>query len=309
MKKERITAALLVAAMACSLSVSAVQAQNDAEGTYDPIQIATKPMTEQYILGEMLGLLVEQAGYEAEITKGVGGSTSNIMPAMESGDFDLYPEYTSTGWVLVLGHEAEGVDDDEMLEQIKEEYEENYQMTWVGMYGFNNTYAVAVRKEIAEEYNLVTTSDLAAVAGELNYGANPDYFEREDGFNALCETYGLSFKSVSDIDIGLRYQALSSGEIDVTNAYTTDAQLGNPNSDVVTLEDDKHLQVNYFCSTVVRLDALEEYPGLEDALMKLDGLISDEEMAAMNYKVEVEGQDELDVARDFLNEKGVLEES
>ena len=68
------------------------------------IHMATKPMTEQYILGEMLGLLIEQAGYDVEITKGVGGGTSNIQPAMESGEFDLYPEYTSSGWVLVLDH-------------------------------------------------------------------------------------------------------------------------------------------------------------------------------------------------------------
>ena len=86
------------------------------------VRIATKPMTEQYILGEMLGLLVEKAGYEAEITKGIGGGTSNIQPAMERGDFDLYPEYTSSGWILVLGHEAKELPDDELFEALKAEY-------------------------------------------------------------------------------------------------------------------------------------------------------------------------------------------
>ena len=280
-----------------------------AAAVADPVRIATKPMPEQYILGEMLGLLIEnETGYSVEITKGIGGGTSNIQPAMEAGEFDLYPEYTSSGWVLVLGHSAEGMTDEEMFEELKKEYEEKYGMTWLGLYGFNNTYTVVVRGEVADQYGLTKTSDLASVAGELTFGGNPDYLEREDGFPALCETYGLEFAQVSDIDIGLKYQALASGDIDVTNAYTTDAQLGNESLDVRALEDDKHLQVNYYCSTVVRQDSLEKFPGLEDALMKMDGILSDGEMANLNYQVEVEGKDEQEVARDFLTEKGLLEE-
>ena len=181
-------------------------------------------------------------------------------------------------------------------------------MTWVGLYGFNNTFTIAVREETAQKYGLKTTSDLAAAAGELNFGGNPDYIERADGFQLLTQTYGLEFKSVSDIDIGLKYQALQNGDIDVTNAFTTDAQLGNQSAGLATLEDDRHLQVNYFCSTVVRQDALEQYPGLEEALLKMDGLLSDSEMAHLNYLVEVEGADERETARNFLVEKGVLEE-
>ena len=248
-----------------------------------PVRIATKPMTEQYILGEMLGLLIEQAGYEVEITKGVGGGTSNIHPAMESGSFDLYPEYTSSGWVMVLDHPAGEIADDEMFTQLRKEYQEKFDMDWLGLYGFNNTYTVAVRGDTAKQYNLQNTSDLAAAAGSLTFGGNPDYIERADGFGALCDTYGLQFQNVMDIDIGLKYQALAGGEIDVTNAYTTDAQLANPETDLVTLADGKHLQVNYYCSTVVRRQALEEFPGLEEALMQMDGLLSEKEMACLLY--------------------------
>lgn len=273
----------------------------------DKIQIATKPMTEQYILGEMLKQVIEDStDYEVEITKGIGGGTSNIHPAMEKGEFDLYPEYTSSGWVLVLGHDADDVDDDEMFEQLKKEYEEQFDMTWEGLYGFNNTYTVAVRSDVAEEYDLSSTSDLAAVADQLVFGGNPDYLEREDGFELVKDTYGLNFKAVKDIDIGLKYEAMKSGDIDVTNAYTTDAQLGG--GDVVALEDDRHLQVNYFCSTVVRKEALEKYPGLEDALMKMDGILTDTEMAGLNYQLEAEGRDEAEIAKDFLLEKGLIEE-
>lgn len=301
---KRLLAAVLILALALALTACA---GGKTESDPGPVRIATKPMTEQYILGEMLGLLIEQAGYTVEITKGVGGGTNNIHPAMKSGEFDLYPEYTSSGWVLVLNHQAEGVDDGEMFAQLKQEYQEKFNMTWVGMYGFNNTYTIAVRGDVAAEYGLKNTSDLAAVAGKLTFGGNPDYIERQDGFGALCQTYGLDFGNVVDIDIGLKYQALTNGDIDVTNAFTTDAQLANPDTKLVTLADDKHLQVNYFCSTVVRQDALEKFPGLEEVLMQMDGLLSDQEMASLNYKVEVEGLDELDVARDFLMQKGLLE--
>lgn len=272
----------------------------------EPVQIATKPMTEQYILGEMLKAVIEnETDYTVEITKGIGGGTSNIHPAMVKGEFDLYPEYTSSGWVMVLDHTAEGVADDEMLEKLKEEYNENFDMTWVGMYGFNNTYALAVRKEIADEYGIKTTSELADVADQLVFGGNPDYIEREDGFNRLCETYGLEFKDVKDIDIGLKYAAIAGGDIDVTNGFTTDAQLGR--DDIVVLEDDKHLQVNYFCSTVVRNEALENYPGLQEAIEKLNDILTDKEMASLNYQVEVEGKDEAEVAKEYLAAKGLID--
>ena len=287
----------------CALVVLSSCSKSEDDNT---VRIVTKPMTEQYILGEMLGLLVEDAGYTPVITKGIGGGTSNIQPAMEKGDFDLYPEYTSSGWILVLGHEAKELPDDELFVQLDKEYQEKSGMRWLGLYGFNNTYTVAVRGEIARKHGLEKTSDLAAIAPSLTFGGNPDYLERADGYPALCDTYGLDFGDVRDIDIGLKYTALQNGDIDVTNAYTTDAQLANPSVDVVTLIDDKNLQVNYFCSTVVREDALERCPGLEDALMKMDGLISDSEMAHMNYLVEVEGQDEKVVAKAFLEEKGII---
>lgn len=293
-----LIAALLLALAACSQSGPASTEQR-------PLHIATKPMTEQYILGEMLKLIIEdRTPYSCEITKGVGGGTSNIMPAMKSGDFDLYPEYTSSGYVLVLGHDAKGVEDAAMWKQLLQEYHDQFNMTWLGHYGFNNTYCLTVRGEVARQYGLKTCSDMTAVAGELIFGGNPDYIEREDGFQAVVRTYGYEFKDIKSIDIGLKYAALENKSIDVTNGYTTDAQLGV--QDVVALEDDLHLQVNYFCSTVVREDVLEQYPGLKEALLLMDGLLSDAEMAGLNAKVEVQGLDEAAVAREYLVEKGIL---
>lgn len=270
-----------------------------------PIKIATKPMTEQFILGEMLKLVIEDTtDYSVELTKGIGGGTNNIMPAMESGDFDLYPEYTSSGYIMVLKHDSNGISDEDMWKQLQKEYKDKYDMSWIGQYGFNNTYALIVREEAAKKYNLTKTSQLAEVSDELVFGGNSDYIERKDGFHLLCDTYGLKFKDVKDIDIGLKYEALKKGDIDVSNGFTTDAQLSNDN--VRVLEDDKHLQVNYFCSNVVRNDTLKSHPGLEEAIMKLDNSITDKEMASLNYKVEVEGKEDVQVAKDYLTEKGII---
>ena len=120
MKVKKIAAVLLAGAMVVGIAGCAKEKE-------EPIKIATKPMTEQYILGEMLTQLIEeQTGYEVELTKGIGGGTSNIQPAMEKGEFDLYPEYTSSGWIMVLGHEAGEVSDEEMLSKLQEEYEKQY---------------------------------------------------------------------------------------------------------------------------------------------------------------------------------------
>ncbi|WP_346928786.1 glycine betaine ABC transporter substrate-binding protein [Clostridium sp.] len=270
----------------------------------ETIKIATKPMTEQFILGEMLALLIEDnTDMKVEITKGVGGGTSNIHPAIVKGDFDLYPEYTGTGWSFVL--KEEGIPDDETLyKELTEKYESQYKLKWVGLYGFNNTFGLVIRKDIAEKYNIKTYSDLAAYSPELTFGAEYDFFEREDGYDALCSTYGLKFKKVLDMDIGLKYEAINSKEIDVMNIFTTDGQLAS--SDIVVLKDDKNFYQTYYCGTVVREEVLKKHPELEVVLMKMENILTDKEMAELNNKVESNGLDEREVAKEFLINKGLI---
>lgn len=270
----------------------------------ESLKIATKPMTEQFILGEMLKIIIEEnTNLNVEITKGIGGGTSNIHPAILKGDFDMYPEYTGTGWSFVL-KETEIPDDETLYKQLQEKYNSEYDLTWVNLFGFNNTFGLVIRKDLAEKYNIKTYSDLAKYSEELTFGAEYDFYERDDGFDALCEEYNMNFKKYVDLDIGLKYNAINSKEIDVMNIFTTDGQLSN--SDVVVLEDDKDFYQTYYCGTVVRNDTLEKYPELKETIMKLDNIINEEEMAKLNYLVETEGQDESKVAKDFLIEKGLV---
>ena len=268
------------------------------------INIATKPMTEGYILGQILTELIEQdTDLKVNITNGVGGGTSNIHPAIVKGEFDLYPEYTGTSWEAVL--KKEGSYDESKFDELQKEYKEKYNLEYVNLYGFNNTYGLAVNKDIAKKYNLKTYSDLAKVSNNLIFGAEYDFFEREDGYKELQKVYNMNFKKQIDMDIGLKYQAMKDKKIDVMVIFTTDGQLAI--SDVVVLEDDKKMYPSYRAGTVIRSEILSEYPELKPVLEKLNNILDDKTMADLNYQVESEGKKPEDVAREYLQEKGLLE--
>lgn len=273
-------------------------------GAKKVIHIASKPMTEQYILTEIIAQLIEaETDYETEITKGVGGGTTNIHPALVKGDFDLYPEYTRTAWLNVLKKEEMEKDDQKLYEQLIAEYD-GLGLTWTGLYGFSNTYGLAVRQDTAGQYELNTYSDLAAASGELVFGGNPDYIELETGYPRLCAAYDMQFKDTVQMEIALKYEALINHEVDVINAFTTDAQLAA--NDLVLLTDDQIFFETFDAGTVVRKDALEKYPELRGILEKMNGLITEDEMQQMNYEVEVNGREDREVAREFLVNKGLV---
>ena len=298
-KRQNKIAGIVALVLAGCLILTAVASQNRNSRT---IQIATKPMTEQYVLGEMLDILIEKdTGLNVKLTQGVGGGTSNIEPAMESGEFDLYPEYTGTAWNTVL--KKDSVYTEDQFEELQSEYED-MGMTWTCLYGFENTYGLAVRKEIADQYGIETYSDLKDIASGLTFGAEYDFYEREDGYDALCYTYGFRFGKTMDLDIGLKYQALEEKQIDVMVVFTTDGQLST--ADAVVLTDDQDFFPSYLCGNVVRSEVLENFPELQDVFDKLTGQIQNEDMVRMNYEVEVEEKEPRDVAEEFLKERGLL---
>lgn len=266
------------------------------------IQVASKPTTEGYLLGEITAKVIQQhSGLSVQLTQGVGGGTSNLHPAVLRGDFDLYPEYTGTAWQIVLKEEAPY--HESLFPTLQEKYEQDFRLTWRGIYGFNNTYGLGVNKAVAEKYSLKTYSDLAKHAGSLVFGAEYDFFEREDGFQALSKAYKLNFARTVDMDNGLKYQALLDQKIDVMTVFTTDGQLSDPR--IVVLEDDKKFYPSYIAGTVVRMDTLQQYPQLESALTLLNGLIDETQMAKMNYRVEIENKTPEEVVKSFLQEKGL----
>ncbi len=268
------------------------------------VVVASKPMTEQFIIAQMLIALIEQ---ETDITvehkAGVGGGTSNIHPAMVSGEIDIYPEYTGTGWMFVL--EQELIQDPQQLYlAVKEAYQEKYDIVWSGLYGFNDTFGIAMKRELAQEKDIRSYSDLAELGQELTFGAEHDFFERADGFPGISAEYGFEFKDEVGMDIGLKYQAIQANEVDVINIFSTDGKLKE--YDMVVLEDDRLYFPSYYAATLIRQETLDEYPELEAVIGMLDGQIDNDEMTYMNYLVEIEKKEPKTVAIEFLQEKGLL---
>lgn len=268
------------------------------------VVIASKPMAESYIIAEMMGQLIEaNSDIKVEYKMGIGGGTSNIQPAMEAGDIDMYPEYTGTGWLFVLKNELV-TDSEALYEGVKSQYQEKYNFTWLDRYGFNDTYALAMDKTKADSMNINTFSDLAAQSDGLVLGSEYDFYEREDGYPGLVTAYGFNFKETKELDIGLKYKAIGEGQVDVINNFSTDGLLAE--YDLKVLKDDKGFFPAYEAATVIRQETLDKYPELEAILNQLAGLISDEEMQQMNYYVEKENRDAGDVAAEYLKAKGLL---
>lgn len=268
------------------------------------VVIASKPMAESYIIAEMMGQLIEaNSDIKVEYKMGIGGGTSNIQPAMEAGEIDMYPEYTGTGWLFVLKNELV-TDPKALYEGVKTQYQEKYNFAWLDRYGFNDTYALAMDKSKADSMGINTFSDLAAQSNNLSLGAEYDFYEREDGYPGLVTAYGFNFKETKELDIGLKYKAIGEGQVDVINNFSTDGLLAE--YDLKVLKDDKGFFPAYEAATVIRQETLDKYPELEGILNKLAGQISDEEMQQMNYYVEKENRDAGDVAAEFLKAKGLL---
>ncbi len=268
------------------------------------VVVASKPHSEQYILAEMVSILIEEkTDIKVERVLGVGGGTSNIHPGMISGQIDIYPEYTGTGWLFVL--KEDNINDPmKLYESVKEKYKAEYNIEWLDLYGFNNTYALAITEEKAEQYNINTYTDLGINSDQIVFGAEYDFYEREDGMPALSQLYGFTFKSEVELDIGLKYDAIGSGQVDVINAFSTDGTLGL--YDLRVLEDDKQYFPSYHAATLIRGETLEKYPELKDVLNVLGNNITDDEMILMNYYVEIENQDPKVVAENFLRGKNLI---
>lgn len=268
------------------------------------VVIASKPMTEQFILVEMLTTLIEEkTDIVVNQKMGIGGGTANIHPGMVNGEIDIYPEYSGTGWLFVLKENLIN-DPEELFKSVKEQYNTKYNIKWMEPYGFDNTFALVMDKDLAKELKIESYSDLVLQSDKLIFGAEYDFYEREDGLPGLKKLYPFNFEDEVEMDIGLKYEAIKNKKVDVINAFSTDGLLMEYN--LVVLKDDKYFFPSYKGATLVRNETLEKYPELEEIFKKMENAISDEEMIYLNYLVDKENKDPKDVARDFLKEKGLI---
>jgi osmoprotectant transport system substrate-binding protein len=291
-----------VALFVCAALVTVACAGNN--GGNDVLRVGSKDFTEQLILGEMYALVLEDAGYQVERKLNLGG-TPVAQAALESGEIDMYPEYTGTGLLTVLKAEVDS-DPAAVYETVSTQYQEQFDLVWLEPSPMNNTQALAMTQERSSELGITTISDFAAQASDLTLIGPPEFEVREDGLPGLQAAYGnFQLGSYKAVDAGLRYRGLVDGEADVAVAFGTDGEISA--FDLVVLEDDRQLFPPYQVAPVVRQAVLEANPEVQDILNGLAPLITNEVMQSLNYQVTGEGQEPDVVAQQFLQESGLLE--
>jgi osmoprotectant transport system substrate-binding protein len=268
------------------------------------IRVASKDFTEQFILGEMYALALENAGFQVERKLNLGG-TPVAQQALISKEIDLYPEYTGTGLLTVLKQPVSS-DAQQVFQTVKQQYEDQFGLVWLEPAPMNNTQALAMTREGAERYGIRTISDFAAQAGNLIMAGPPEFQEREDGLPGIQGAYGnFQLKEYKAVDPGLRYQALTSGQVDVVVAFGTDGEIAA--NDLVVLEDDRQLFPPYQVAPVIRKEVLDANPEIADILNKLQPKLSNEVMQRLNYEVSGKQREPADVAREFLQSEGLIQ--
>lgn len=274
-----------------------------SEDRSEVIKIGSKAFTEQFILGELMAQLIEsQTDLSVQRIFNLGG-TLICHNALVNGEIDVYPEYTGTALTAILGRSTVR-DPVEALAIVEKAYRKRFAADWLKLFGFDNSYSIAVRNEDAERHHWSKISDLAAKAPVLKAGFTSEFAERPDGYPGLAKAYGYQFGEVVDVDSSLMYQAATRGDVDVICAYTTNGRIAAYN--LKTLADDRRFFPPYQAAPVVRSAVLKQHPELGRLLNLLAGKIDDETMRRLNYQLDVDGRSVREVARKFLIDHGLI---
>jgi osmoprotectant transport system permease protein len=288
-------------ALLVAVGAAAVAARDDANA----IVVGSKNFTEQIILGEILAQALESEGVPVVRKLNLGG-TFICDGALRSGDIDMYVEYSGTALTAIFkapvprsGGAAENRT--AVLDAIRTRYADAG-VTVAAPLGFNNTFAILVRRADAERHGLRTIGDLSRVAGTFMPGFGYEFIEREDGYRGLTAAYSLRFtESPRVMDLTLIYRALAGDEIDVTAGDATSGLIHS--LDLTMLEDDRGYFPPYDAVPVVRTAALVGNPAVQRALDRIAGRISEADMREMNYAADVEKQDAAAIARRWLQQR------
>jgi osmoprotectant transport system permease protein len=263
--------------------------------------VGSKPFGESYLLAEIFAQILEARGIAAARRFGLGG-TEIVFPALQQGAIDVVPEYTGSGLLVVLKAPL-ARDPAEVFDIVSREFASRYDMRWLPPLGFENTYAMSVRTEMAERLGLRTLSDFARVSGEMRAGFTADFIGLPSGLPGLETAYGFTPKSVSALAPAVKYRALVDGAVDIIDAYSTDGLLDR--FPLTVLEDDRRSFPPYDAAALVRGAVARARPDVMAALAELSGRFDVHRMRRLNARVEVNGEDRAVVARDALAELGL----
>lgn len=295
MKLKRMFAFLASAVL--STTVTSVLAQT--------IVVGGKNFTEQQIMSQMTAQLLQAKGFKPDVKAGMGSAV--LRQAQESGQIDVYWEYTGTS-LITYNKINDRLSPADTYAKVKE-LDAAKGLVWLNPSKANNTYSLAMNQDEAKKLRIATISDLAAkVKGgaKLTLASNAEFYARPDGLKPLEERYGFEFprESVKRMDTGLVYQALKEKQVDVGLVFATDGRV--PAFNFVVLKDDKGFFPNYALTPVVRKQVLDANPKLAEYLNALSAKLDDATMARLNASVDVDKKTVEDVARTFLKEQGLV---
>jgi osmoprotectant transport system permease protein len=283
--------------------VAAGRGLSQSKSSSQPVlKIGSKAFTESVVLGELLSHLGRDAGARVDHLSELGG-TQILWNALQSGEIDAYIDYTGTIQEEILADAARRGAHVETESEMREELaKRNILMS--ERIGFNNTYALGMREDVAARLAIRKISDLKNHP-ELEYGLSDEFMERRDGWNQLASRYGIKTRRIRTMDHNLGYRGLVHDAIQVTDVYTTDAEIQYYKLRV--LEDDLQFFPTYYAVLLMRADLQTRAPEVANALLKIQGLIDPVKMSGMTAMVRLDGKNETYVAGDFLNTKLLMQ--
>lgn len=295
----------LLAALALLLALAPAPRAQDAAAERTRLVIGSKNFTENRLLGELLRILIEaHTDLEVEHRANLGG-TKVCWDALRAGQIDLYVDYTGTGWAILLKQDGPPGDPLATFLTVQRDSRARFDVEWLAPFGLNNTYALALRTEVADALGATRISDLIGHGADLTTGFSVEFMNRADGWPGLRAAYdGLDLEPRS-MEHGLAYEALSRGELDLIDAYSTDGKLAR--YPVTVLVDDRGFFPPYNAAPLLRGDIARAHPELVRVIERLAFAIDDRTAFELNARIEVGRESFEAVAADFLVQAGLLD--
>jgi osmoprotectant transport system substrate-binding protein len=289
----------VITLLACSLLTSSCALPGLSGSSSDSVKIGAQSFTESEIMANIISQLLEHnTGLKTTIVKNLGSNYVQ-QKAMENGDIDLSAtRYTGTDMVTVLHQKAEK-DPAKALRLVQKEFHKQFGYKFFNPYGFDNTYTFVVTKKLAKEKGYTKISDLHRDTGRLKLGIDNAWLKRSgDGYPAFKKTYKMNFSHIYPMQIGLVYNAVRRGQMDIVLAYSTDGRIKAFNLQM--LKDDKHFFPPYQCAPLANEKILKKHPEINRQLAKLQGTITTEKMQELNDEVDDKLKEPSTVAAEFL---------
>jgi len=264
------------------------------------VVVGSKDFTESVILAEIIAQMLEKGGIPVERTFELGGNLPH--DALLARKIDIYPEYTGTAYTAILRYPV-NTDPAKVLEQVKKDYVGKFNLVVSEPLGFENTFAILVRGAEARRLKLKTVSDAIPHTVKWRAGFGQDFMTRDDGYPGFSKAYSLQFaERPREMDLSLTYIALQSGQVDLIAGNSTEGRIAA--MDLVQLEDDRRYFPPYEAVYIARRDTIDKVGQLREALTKLAGAITTDEMRQMNYEVDANKRTPPEVVREWLARKG-----